>query len=122
MGGFLGKHAIYDIEFDINSSILKGGNKLMGMMEQCCIDAGATILKKYKKKFDGGGFTFTLILAESHASCHTWPEHGIATLDIFMCGECDPYVTMNSLVYMLQCSKHKPKKFYQTKIGRGWVV
>ena len=32
-----------------------------------------------------------LVLAESHISIHTWPERGFAALDIFMCGECDPY-------------------------------
>ena len=27
-----------------------------------------------------------LLLAESHLSIHTWPEHGFAAIDAFMCG------------------------------------
>jgi S-adenosylmethionine decarboxylase len=32
-----------------------------------------------------------LVLAESHVSIHTWPERDYAALDIFVCGDCDPY-------------------------------
>jgi S-adenosylmethionine decarboxylase len=31
------------------------------------------------------------LLAESHISIHSWPEHGYAAIDIFVCGPCDPY-------------------------------
>jgi S-adenosylmethionine decarboxylase len=34
--------------------------------------------------FPGGGFTAVIALTESHLSIHTWPEHGIATFDIFL--------------------------------------
>lgn len=31
-----------------------------------------------------GGFTAVLALTESHLSLHTWPEHGLATFDVFL--------------------------------------
>jgi len=31
------------------------------------------------------------VLGESHISIHAWPEIGYAALDVFTCGECDPY-------------------------------
>ncbi len=31
-----------------------------------------------------GGFTAVLALTESHLSIHTWPEHGLATFDVFL--------------------------------------
>lgn len=34
--------------------------------------------------FPGGGFTAIVALTESHLSIHTWPEHGIATFDVFL--------------------------------------
>ncbi|MBO2030502.1 S-adenosylmethionine decarboxylase [Siccationidurans ginsengisoli] len=33
---------------------------------------------------DSGGFTAVLALTESHLSIHTWPEHGLATFDVFL--------------------------------------
>lgn len=30
------------------------------------------------------GFTAVLALTESHLSIHTWPEHGLATFDVFL--------------------------------------
>lgn len=35
-------------------------------------------------QFDNGGFTAVVCLTESHASIHTWPEHGLATFDVFL--------------------------------------
>ncbi|WP_245897184.1 S-adenosylmethionine decarboxylase [Hymenobacter nivis] len=31
-----------------------------------------------------GGFTVLLALTELHLSLHTWPEHGLATFDVFL--------------------------------------
>lgn len=48
-------------------------------------DAGATIVQSLAHQFPGGGQTCVLILAESHAVLHTWPETGTVNLDIFSC-------------------------------------
>jgi S-adenosylmethionine decarboxylase len=48
-------------------------------------DAGATIVESLAHQFPGGGQTCVLILAESHAVLHTWPETGTVNLDIFSC-------------------------------------
>jgi S-adenosylmethionine decarboxylase len=49
--------------------------------------AGATILDMQLHHFgDGQGVTGVALLAESHISIHTWPEHGYAALDFFLCG------------------------------------
>ncbi|RSK33830.1 S-adenosylmethionine decarboxylase family protein [Hymenobacter metallilatus] len=34
--------------------------------------------------FPTGGFTAVVALTESHLSIHTWPEHGLATFDVFL--------------------------------------
>ena len=49
--------------------------------------AGASIIGSHFHHFGPGqGVTGVLILAESHMSIHSWPEHCYAAIDIFMCG------------------------------------
>jgi len=47
--------------------------------------AGATVVEVVSHHFPGTGLTCVLILAESHAVLHTWPESGTAHIDIFSC-------------------------------------
>ena len=47
--------------------------------------AGATILQTVSHTFPGAGLTCALLLTESHAILHTWPETGTVNLDIFSC-------------------------------------
>ncbi|WP_084384795.1 adenosylmethionine decarboxylase [Novosphingobium naphthalenivorans] len=50
--------------------------------------ARATVLDVRLHHFgDGMGVTGVALLAESHISIHTWPEHGIAAIDLFVCGK-----------------------------------
>lgn len=37
------------------------------------------------KQFEPIGVTGFILLAESHISIHTWPEHGYAAIDVFSC-------------------------------------
>ncbi len=40
--------------------------------------------------FSPVGVTGMAIVSESHLVIHTWPEHGYAALDVFMCGNANP--------------------------------
>ena len=61
---------------------------------RACVDAaGATLLHIHLHRFEpSGGVSGVAVLAESHISIHSWPEHGYAALDIFMCGNTNPDV------------------------------
>jgi S-adenosylmethionine decarboxylase len=47
--------------------------------------AGATIVQEMCHAFPGAGLTCVLVLTESHAVLHTWPETGTVNIDIFSC-------------------------------------
>jgi S-adenosylmethionine decarboxylase len=47
--------------------------------------AGATVVHEHAHSFPGIGLTCVLILSESHAVLHTWPETGTVNIDIFSC-------------------------------------
>jgi S-adenosylmethionine decarboxylase len=47
--------------------------------------AGATVVQALSHNFPGAGLTCVLILAESHAVLHTWPETGTVNIDLFSC-------------------------------------
>lgn len=59
---------------------------------------GATLLKIDLHKFSPyGGISGMAIISESHLSVHTWPEYKYAALDIFVCGNVDPYKAISVL-------------------------
>ncbi|MBF9150263.1 adenosylmethionine decarboxylase [Novosphingobium jiangmenense] len=50
--------------------------------------AGATVVGVHLHHFGPGmGVTGVAVLAESHISIHTWPETGVAAVDLFVCGK-----------------------------------
>jgi S-adenosylmethionine decarboxylase proenzyme len=53
----------------------------MGVMGR----AGASIVETVSHAFPATGLTCVLILRESHAVLHTWPESGTVHVDIFTC-------------------------------------
>lgn len=53
--------------------------------------ANATIVSSQFHHFGPQGVSGVLVLAESHLSVHTWPEHRYAAVDIYTCGlDCKP--------------------------------
>lgn len=53
--------------------------------------SGATVLDAVDYVFLPDGLTMVILLSESHASIHTYPEHGSCFVDLFTCGDhCSP--------------------------------
>lgn len=56
-------------------------------LRQAASAARARVLGVHVHGFgEGLGVTGVALLAESHISIHTWPEHGVAAVDLFVCG------------------------------------
>lgn len=76
---------------------------------------GATLLHIHLHEFSpNGGISGVAVLAESHISVHTWPEHDFAAFDIFMCGTCDPHLAVPVLEQFMS-----PERVELTEQMRG---
>ncbi|UCD14981.1 MAG: adenosylmethionine decarboxylase [Candidatus Omnitrophota bacterium] len=66
--------------------------KIEKILKDSVLACQAHLLKIDLHKFSPyGGVSGMAIISESHFSIHTWPEYGYAALDIFVCGNVDPY-------------------------------
>ena len=89
---FAGMHLLVDLW---GASNLDDPAHIDGALREAAITAGATILHSHFHHFTpNGGVSGVVVLAESHISIHTWPERDFAAVDIFMCGACDPHMSI----------------------------
>lgn len=83
----VGQHCLLDV-YQTNGNWLQDAIAIEELLRQAAQAAQAHILTSHFHTFGGkGGVTGVLLLAESHISIHTWPEHHYAAIDIFMCGQ-----------------------------------
>lgn len=81
-----GNHGLLDL-YGCDEAILKDQGRLKTALKAAAQAAEATVLAERFHTFGGaGGITGILLLAESHISIHTWPEHRFAAIDAFICG------------------------------------
>lgn len=82
----LGKHLIVEL---YGCSFERTNNPVQ--VEETLIEAvklsNATIVKPVFHQFSPHGVSGVVVIAESHFTIHTWPEHGYCALDIFTCGD-----------------------------------
>ena len=81
----LGKHLLLELH-DCNRKILNDIDAIREIMIAAATGCGATILGESFHQFSPQGVSGVIIIAESHLTIHTWPEHGYAGADIFTCG------------------------------------
>lgn len=65
---------------------LRNEDVLKGIMSGIVTGLGLKSIGSIWHKFDGeGGVTGLIALTESHLACHTYPEHGTATFNLYCC-------------------------------------
>jgi S-adenosylmethionine decarboxylase len=96
-----GRHLILDL-YDCDQALLDNYEELERLLQVALNMAGAKILRMFGEKFQPQGVTLLALLAESHASIHTWPELGYAAIDLYTCGD-----TTNT---------HRAAEFLKTKL------
>lgn len=101
-----GCHALLDL-YACDVAILSDAGSLQTALQEAARAVNATILSAHFHTFGvGGGVTGVLLLAESHISIHTWPEHAFAAVDIFLCGTHQPQAACTLLQQALGAQNH----------------
>lgn len=93
----LGQHLIAEF-YGVDAGLLCDAEKIAALLQDAATVAGARVLQTMFHGFGlRRGVTGVVMLAESHISIHTWPEHGYAAADIFMCGSANPHLAYAAL-------------------------
>ncbi len=80
----LGEHYICDLS-NCNRQLLMDSERVRSLFSKAVRESGLTVVDEGFYKFSPHGFTCFLLLAESHASLHAWPEYGYCAIDLFTC-------------------------------------
>jgi S-adenosylmethionine decarboxylase len=81
----LAKHLLLELN-DCDPKLLNDISFIREIMLAAANESGATVLGESFHQFSPQGVSGVILIAESHLSVHTWPEHGYAGADIFTCG------------------------------------
>ena len=81
-----GRHLILDL-YNCDRDLLDDYEELERLLQVALNMAGANILRVFGEKFQPQGVTLLALLAESHASIHTWPCERYCAIDLYTCGE-----------------------------------
>lgn len=96
----MGKHLlleVYDVDFDAINDVESLQSAMLRGIER----AKMTVLNVFSHCFIPQGCTVVIALAESHVSCHTWPENGCLAVDVYTCGEGNPrLIALEILKYL----------------------
>jgi spermidine synthase len=97
----VGRHVLAELS-GVDAALLDDGPALRSLLTEALTSAGARVLQVVDEQFQPQGVTVVAVLAESHASVHTWPEHGRAHVDVFTCGNsADPVKAVQLLAAAL---------------------
>lgn len=80
----LGEHYLVDLS-NCNRELLLDSERAYHLFSRAVRESGLTVVDEGFYKFSPHGFTCFLLLAESHASLHAWPEYGYCAIDLFTC-------------------------------------
>jgi S-adenosylmethionine decarboxylase len=101
---------LYGCEADLDDA-----DFLLDALRAAADAVGSKVVDEVVHRFSPVGVTVILILAETHISIHTWPEHGYAAVDVFVCGEGkDPNKAWDSLRRALKPESLEMKRLTRT--------
>ncbi len=108
----MGKHLLLEV-YDVEFNLLNDAISIQEAMERGIQRAKMTILNTFTHCFLPQGCTIVIALAESHVSCHTWPENGCIAIDVYTCGEKNPKIIAIELLKYLNSDNYSLREVYR---------
>lgn len=115
----LGRHILVDF-FGVRPEKLRQKRKLMNVLCRALRKSGFNLIEQAMgHQFAGGGRGVTgfVLLAQSHAAFHSYPEYGYIAFDIYSCGTHDPRPVIQAMSHYLH-----PQKTHRFFHKRGLKV
>lgn len=111
----IGRHVLLDL-YGVPVERLVDGARLLAELQRQLTAAGFHVIGQHLHQFpgSGSGATGVVLLSESHAAFHTYPEHGYAALDVFSCGPADVETLTSALLSFLS-----PQRVNRRDFARG---
>ncbi len=116
MAKTLGLHILADL-YGVEAERIDRVEDIRNLLETAVKVADLTKISSHYYQFQPHGATGVVLLAESHISIHTWPEHGLATVDVYTCG--DPSKAYRAMEYIINTLE--PKRVDKQIHERGLV-
>jgi len=70
-----------------DEEILDDEERLKEILDEVSSSVKMTVLQRATHRFEPQGVSLVYLLAESHISLHTWPECGLADIEIVSCNK-----------------------------------
>jgi S-adenosylmethionine decarboxylase proenzyme len=109
----LGVHVLADVT-DVADPACFDPAFVVGAFHDALREAGTTIRRTLVEEFSPHGTSVMVVLAESHASLHTWPERRTMLIDAFTCGPVSPLPVVEKFAAKLGACRVDV-----TKVDRG---
>ena len=101
-----GKHCVLEL-YRASAQKLNDEAFIRDALAEAARVSHATLIDIRTHSFVPQGVTGFALLAESHISIHTWPEHGYAAADVFTCGDkTDPELACSFLTKAFEAASN----------------
>ncbi|MEN3033844.1 MAG: adenosylmethionine decarboxylase [Aquificaceae bacterium] len=112
----IGLHILADLH-GVDPALIDRVQDVRHLLETAVKVASLNKISSHYHQFQPHGATGVVLLAESHLSIHTWPEHGLAAVDVFTCG--DPSKAYRAMEYII--SSLSPTRVDKQVFDRAFI-
>jgi S-adenosylmethionine decarboxylase len=102
----IGTEWLVDVE-GCSADLLRDVETIRGLCEEVVADLGLRVVGQplWHQFPEPGGVTGLYLLTESHLACHTFPETGIATFNLYCCRPRPPFAWKDRLRAVLSATR-----------------